>query len=161
MRESKSKRQRGREGERERARESKKESARESEQEQARAREGERQRGREAPGLLAPLFICLFFFFPPLGLPYVNWASQEYCLFYLRSSLLSSDLSLFYFFRLFPSLSFSYPHSGHLNYSNYLTLRFCTLTAKGQDLIPQWGNEIHKPRGVQKKKKKKKNIHPR
>ena len=25
------------------------------------------------------------FFFLPLGLPYVNWASQESCLFYLRS----------------------------------------------------------------------------
>ena len=32
-----------------------------------------------------------------LGLPYVNWASQECCLFCLRSSLRSSDLPLFYF----------------------------------------------------------------
>ena len=31
------------------------------------------------------------------SLPYVNWASQEGCLFYLRSSLWSSDLPLFYF----------------------------------------------------------------
>ena len=46
---------------------------------------------KEATGpILAPLFIC--FFLPHLGLPYVNWASQECCLFYLRSSLLSSDL---------------------------------------------------------------------
>ena len=56
---------------------------------------------RETPGPLAPLFIC---FFLPLGLPYVNWASQECSLFYLRSSLQSSDLPLFYFRRLFPCL---------------------------------------------------------
>ena len=61
--------------------------------------------------------------FPPPGLPYVNWASQECCLFYLRSSLWSSDLPLFYFRGLFPSLSFSHPHSGlFFPYSNYLTV---------------------------------------
>ena len=49
---------------------------------------------RESPGPLAPLFIC--FFLPP-GLPCVSWASQECCLFYLRSSFRSSDLPLFYF----------------------------------------------------------------
>ena len=38
----------------------------------------------------------------PLSLPYVNWASQEGCLFYLRSSLQSSDLPLFYFPGLSP-----------------------------------------------------------
>ena len=43
---------------------------------------------REGPGPLAPLFIR-FFFFLPLGLPYVNWASQGCCLFHLRSSLWS------------------------------------------------------------------------
>ena len=44
--------------------------------------------GRETPGPLAPIFMFFFFFFPPpLGLPYVNWASQECCLFYLTSSL--------------------------------------------------------------------------
>ena len=42
---------------------------------------------RESP--LAPLFLC--FSFPP-GLLYVNWISQECCLFYLRSSLQYSDL---------------------------------------------------------------------
>ena len=52
------------------------------------------------------------FFPPPLGLPYVNMASQECCLFYLRSSLQSSDLLFFYFGGLFPSLSFSHCHSG-------------------------------------------------
>ena len=37
----------------------------------------------------------------PLGLPYVKWASQGCCLFYLRSSLQFSDFSLFYFHGLF------------------------------------------------------------
>ena len=32
----------------------------------------------------------LTWFFLPPGLPYVNWGSQEGCLFYLRSSLQSS-----------------------------------------------------------------------
>ena len=63
--------------------------------------ESMRGRERETPGPLAPLFI---WFSPPLGLPYVNWASQECCLFYLRSSLRSSDLPLFYFWGLFPCL---------------------------------------------------------
>ena len=49
-----------------------------------------------------------------LGLPYVNWAGQECCWFYLRSSLRSLDLLLFYFSRLFPSLSFSHLHFGLL-----------------------------------------------
>ena len=68
-------------------------------------------RERERPGPLAPLFIC---FFLPLGLLCVNWASQECCFFYLKSSLQSSDLPLFYFHGLFPSLSFSHRHSGLL-----------------------------------------------
>ena len=57
---------------------------------------------REAPSpILAPLFIC--FFLPPLSLLYVNWASQEGCLFYLRFSLWSSDLPLaFPFFIVYP-----------------------------------------------------------
>ena len=73
----------------------------------ARARAGD----RETPGPLAPLFIC---FFLPLGLPYVNWASQECCLLLLRSSLRSLDLPLIYVRWLFPSLSFSHRHSGLL-----------------------------------------------
>ena len=64
--------------------------------------------------LLALWLLFLCFFLLPLGLPYVNWASQECCLFYLRSSLQSSDLPLFYFHELFPSLSFSHHHSGLL-----------------------------------------------
>ena len=49
-----------------------------------------------------------------LGLSCVNWASQECCLFYLRSSLQSSDLLLFHFHGLFPSLSCSHRHFGLL-----------------------------------------------
>ena len=66
---------------------------------------GERQRTRrerQTSCPLAPLFIYFFF---PLCLPYVNWASQECSLFYLRSSLWSSGLPLFYFSGLFPCLS--------------------------------------------------------
>ena len=66
----------------------------------------ERERGPQ------PFGSSFYLFFPlPLGLPYVNWASQQYCLFYLRSSLWSLDCPLFYFCRLFPSLSFSHHHS--------------------------------------------------
>ena len=50
-------------------------------------------------------------FLLPLSLPYVNWASQEGCLLHLRFSLQSSDLPLFYFRGLFPSLSFSHRRS--------------------------------------------------
>ena len=41
-------------------------------------------------------FYCMFFLLT-LSLPYVNWASQEGCLFYLKFSLQSLDLPLFYF----------------------------------------------------------------
>ena len=44
-----------------------------------------------------PFGSSFYMFFLPLGLPYVNWASQACCLFYLRSSLQSSDLPLFFF----------------------------------------------------------------
>ena len=69
------------------------------------------ERQIETPGPLTTLFM---FFLLPLGLPYVNWASQGCCLFYLRSSLQSSDPPLFYFPGLSPSLSFSHHHSGLL-----------------------------------------------
>ena len=59
-------------------------------------------------------FSFYVFFLLSLSLPYINWAFQEGCLFYLRSSLQSSDLPLFYFFGLFPFLSFSHRHSGLL-----------------------------------------------
>ena len=61
---------------------------------------------------LAPLFIC--FFLLPLSLPCINWASQKRRLFYLRCSLWSSDLPLFYFHGLFLSLSFCHHHFGLL-----------------------------------------------
>ena len=65
---------------------------------------------RERRGLwLLFLYVSL-----PLDLSYVNWASQECCLFYLRFSLQSSDLPLFYICGLFPSRSFSHRHSGLL-----------------------------------------------
>ena len=60
------------------------------------------------------LWLLFLYVFLSLGLSYVNWASQECCLFYLRSSLRSSDLPLFYFRRLFLSLSFSHCHFGLL-----------------------------------------------
>ena len=60
----------------------------------------------------------------PLGLPFANWASQECCLFYLKSSLRSSDLPLFYVCRLFLSLSFSHRHFGLLFPILTLTLAF-------------------------------------
>ena len=70
-----------------------------------------------------PFGSSFYVFSSPMGLPYVNWASQECCLFYLMSSLWSLDLPLFYFLRLFPSLSFSHCHFGFLySYSNYLTV---------------------------------------
>ena len=68
----------------------------------------EDRRRRESPSHLAPLFVC---FFLPLGLPSVNWASQECCLFYLRCS---EGPRTFLFCGLFPSLSFSHRHSGLL-----------------------------------------------
>ena len=106
-----------------------------------RKRERERQRERETPGPLAPLFIC---FFPPPGLPCVNWASQECFLFYLRSSLWSSDLPLFYFCGLFPSLSFSHCHSGFL---------FSILTTQHNErdagLIPGLGRSLEKGMAIQ------------
>ena len=63
------------------------------------------RRERE-PQPFGSFFIC----FPPPALPCVNWVSQECCLFYLRSSLRSSGLPLFYFRGLFSSLSFSHHH---------------------------------------------------
>ena len=60
------------------------------------------EREKERPLSLWLLFLNIFS--SPLGLPYVNWASQECCLFYLRFSLRSSDLPLFYFHGLFPCL---------------------------------------------------------
>ena len=57
-----------------------------------------RERERETP---QPFGSSFYVFFLPLGLPYVNWASQKCDLFYLRSSFQFSDLPLFYFHGLF------------------------------------------------------------
>ena len=73
---------------------------------------GEEKNPPHPCSILAPLFIC--FFLLPLILLYANWASQEGCLFYPRLSLWSSNLPLFYFRGLFPSLSFGHHHSGLL-----------------------------------------------
>ena len=91
------------------------------ERQRQRQRQTVHARGTQTPGPLAPLFIC---FSLPLGLPYVNWASHECCLFYPRSSFWSLDLLLFYFHWLIPSSSFSHRHFGLLfPYSNYLTFQ--------------------------------------
>ena len=66
-----------------------------------RRRAPQRTGERERELALAPLFICL----SPPGPVLCKLGSQECCLFYLRSSLWSSDLLLFHFRRLFPSLS--------------------------------------------------------
>ena len=67
---------------------------------QPKRREEKRERAweRDSRPFGSPFYM---FCFLPLGLPYVNWASQECCLFYLRSSLWSSDLfSIFMGFSL-------------------------------------------------------------
>ena len=72
-------------------------------------RRAPQQAGEREKRALAPLFVFL-----SLGLSYVNWASHECCLFYLRFSLWSLDLPLFNFRGFFPSRSFSHHHSGLL-----------------------------------------------
>ena len=88
-----------------------------------RQRKRKSKREREPPPHPGPLFPLLYLFFLlPLGLLYVNWASQECCLFYLRSWLQSLDLPLFYFCGLFPFLVFEPPPFWTpFPYSNYLT----------------------------------------
>ena len=83
---------------------------------------GARQHTGERESPLAPLFIC---FSLPLGLPYANWASQECRLFYLMSSLWSSDLPLTFLCSVF--MGFSRPCLlatailDSASYSTYLT----------------------------------------
>ena len=74
----------------------------------------------EKPQLNFGSSFCIFFFLP-LSLLYVIWASQEGCLFYLRFSLRSWDLPLFYFcgFSLLCLLATTILDS--FSYSNYLT----------------------------------------
>ena len=78
--------------------------ARRREREKERERESKRESERERGNPLAPLFIC---FSLPLGLPYANWANPECCLFYLKSSLRSSDCPLTFLCSIF--MGFSLP----------------------------------------------------
>ena len=79
-------------------------------------REGERKKEhmhageKERESALAPPFM----FSSTWACPVQTGLSQECSLFYLKSSLWSSDLLLFYFCGLFPSLSFSHRHFGLL-----------------------------------------------
>ena len=77
-------------------------------------REGQPIRCKEKRGLRFNFGSCFYVFLLPTSLPYVDWASQEGCLFYLRSSLPSLDLPLLYFCGFSPSLSFSHSHFGLL-----------------------------------------------
>lgn len=66
------------------------------------------EKGGPQPNFASFLFMFLSL---PLGLPCVNWARQECCLFYLRSlSLWSSDLLVLF---SLPCL-FATDHSGHV-----------------------------------------------
>ena len=67
---------------------------------------------KRPPGpILASLFIC---FLSSPGPALCKRGKPGVLLVYLKSSLWSSDLPLFYFHRLFPSLSFSHCHFGLL-----------------------------------------------
>ena len=72
----------------------------EGERERKRVHTQERERGRA-------LGSSFYMFFLPLGLPYVNWVSQECCLFYLKSSLQgpSFDLPLTFLCSIFSGFS--------------------------------------------------------
>ena len=84
---------------------------------------------RERERTLWLLFLCVcvlfcFVFLYPLGLPYANWA-QAGGLFYLKSSLWSSDLSLTFLCSIFVGFSLPCLLATTLGtpfpYSNYLT----------------------------------------
>ena len=80
----------------------------ERERERERAGTWEKKKERERFGSSFYMFSSTWACPMQIGL------SQECCLFYLKSSLWSSDLLLFYFRGLFPSLSFSHRHFGLL-----------------------------------------------
>ena len=80
----------------------------ERERERERMHAGEKERARERFG--SSFYVSS----SPWACPVQTGLSQESCLFYLKSSLWSSDLLLFYFRGLFPSLSFSHRHFGLL-----------------------------------------------
>ena len=68
-----------------------------------RREQGACQHAGERKRVLWLLFWYVFFL--PLGLPRVKWASQECCLFHLRSSLMSWDLPLTFFCSVFSGFS--------------------------------------------------------
>ena len=80
----------------------------------SRSEGGLTQKTKEKPSPPTQFGSSFYVFSPPSESALCNWASREGCFFDLRSSLLSSDLPLFYFPRLFPSLSFSHRHYGLL-----------------------------------------------
>ena len=84
------------------------EGERERERERKNTHTLERKRERKHFGSSFYVFSSTWAYLMQIGL------SQECCLFYLKSSLWSSDLLLFYFRGLFPSLSFSHRHFGLL-----------------------------------------------
>ena len=73
------------------------EKVREGEREKERMHAGEKEREKA-------LWLLLLYVFFPLGLPYANWA-QLGVLFYLKSSLRSSDLSLTFLCSIFAGFS--------------------------------------------------------
>ena len=79
------------------------ESEREKEHMHARERERETHSGRERKSV----WLLLLYIFFSLGLPYAN-SAQPGVLFYLKSSLWSSDLSLTFFCSIFVLLSLPY-----------------------------------------------------
>ena len=104
------------------------------ERESARARTHMEQRER------ALWLLLLYVFFLPWACPMQIGLSQECCLFYLRYSLRSWVLPLFYFRGLFPSLSFSYCHFEILfPILNYPTLLYnIVLVLPYIDMNPPW-----------------------
>ena len=78
------------------------------------AEEGEREKERMHVGEKALWLLLLYVFASTWACPVQIGLRLECCLFYLKSSLWSSDLLSFYFHGLFPSLSFSHHHFGLL-----------------------------------------------
>ena len=84
---------------------------------------GKREGGRERESTRVLWLLLLYVFSSPWACPMQIGLSQECCLFYLRSSPWSSDLPLFYFCRLSPSLSFS-----HLHFGLFFLFQLCNVT---------------------------------
>ena len=76
--------------------------------------EGEREGEKENEKEKSLWLLLLYVFSSTWACPVQIGLSQECCLFYLKSSLWSLDLLLFFFHGLFPSLSFSHCYFGLL-----------------------------------------------